>query len=123
MNKELLRMSFLAGLITEGEYKQELKEETNNLLEMLQDYIRAHYTVEEGWGDGVSIAKADMERIKEEIIKIKGEKYFDDLDTFADTNTYNEESGGSNPQILKTLEEYSQKLGFTIRQLNGLPER
>ena len=29
MNKELLRMSFLAGVITEGEYKQELNENSS----------------------------------------------------------------------------------------------
>jgi flagellin-like hook-associated protein FlgL len=117
-----MKSSELKQLIKE-EIKKALKEETNNLLEMLQDYISAHYTVEEGWGVARSTAKTDMERIKEEIIKIKGEEYFDDLNTFADTNTYNEEYGGSNSQIQKTLEEYSQKLGFTIRQLNGLPER
>ena len=45
MNKELLRMSFLAGIITEGEYKQELAGiQLNDINEGKQVGDIYHYT-------------------------------------------------------------------------------
>ena len=91
-----------------------------DLLAMLQDYISADYTADQGYGDGVvEEAEEDKKRIEAEVTKLKGKQYFEDLDYFASQNTYNNEYAGEeeSAEIQSQLEEYAKKLGFTVAQL------
>jgi hypothetical protein len=51
MTQEQLRMQMLAGIITESQYKEMLNE-SENLLSMIEDYVSAHYTSDQGYGKG-----------------------------------------------------------------------
>jgi hypothetical protein len=90
-----------------------------DLLAMLQDYISADYTADQGYGDGVEEAEEDKKRIEAEVTKLKGKSYFEDLDYFASQNTYNNEYAGEeeSAEIQSQLEEYAKKLGFTVAEL------
>jgi hypothetical protein len=98
-----------------------IKEVDNkDLLAMLQDYISADYTADQGYGDGVvEEAEEDKKRIEAEVTKLKGKSYFEDLDYFASQNTYNNEYAGEeeSAEIQSQLEEYAKKLGFTVAEL------
>ena len=108
-------------LLIKEEIKKVLKEESNeDLLSMLQDYITADYTADQGYGDGVvEKAENDKKKIKAEVIKLKGKNYFDMLDLFASQNTYDSEYAGleDSAEIQITLKKCAKKLGFTVDQL------
>jgi hypothetical protein len=75
MTQEQLRMQMLAGIITEGQYKEMLNE-SENLLSMIEDYVSAHYTSDQGYGEGVvEEAEANMKRIEDEVTKMKGAEF------------------------------------------------
>jgi hypothetical protein len=115
-----MKQSELKLLIKE-EIKKVLKEVSNeDLLSMLQDYITADYTADQGYGDGVvEKAENDKKKIKAEVIKLKGKNYFDMLDLFASQNTYDSEYAGpeDSAEIQITLKKCAKKLGFTVDQL------
>jgi hypothetical protein len=115
LSEEFKRMQLLAGLINENQLN-----EAEDLLSMIQDYVSAHYTSDQGYGEGVvEKAEADMEKIKTEVTKMKGAEYFKNLETFAGLVTYDDEYAGreESDEIQPQLEELAQKLGFTIDQL------
>jgi hypothetical protein len=115
MNKHELRQ------IIKEEISKAVNEINNeDLLSMLQDYISADYTADQGYGDGVvEKAEEDKKRIKAEIIKLKGKQYFEDLDYFASQTTYDNEYAGpeESAKIQPQLEKYAKKLGFTVADL------
>jgi len=116
LNKEFHRMRVLAGLINENQLN-----EPENLLSMIEDYISAHYTSDQGYGKGVvEKAEVNMKKIKSEVTKIKGEEYFKNLETFAGLVTYDNEYADQeeSDEIQPQLEELAQKLGFTLDQLS-----
>ena len=77
LNEEFHRMQVLAGLINENQLN-----EPENLLSMIEDYVSANYTSDQGYGEGVvEEAEADMERIEAEVTKMKGAEYFKNLDS------------------------------------------
>ena len=115
LNEEFHRMQVLAGLINENQLN-----ESENLLSMIEDYISAHYTSDQGYGEGVvEEAEANMKRIEDEVTKIKGAEYFKNLETFAGLVTYDNEYADqeASDEIQPQLEELAQKLGFTLDQL------
>jgi len=115
LNEEFHRMQVLAGLINENQLN-----EPENLLSMIEDYISAHYTSDQGYGKGVvEKAEVNMKKIKSEVTKIKGEEYFKNLETFAGLVTYDNEYADQeeSDEIQPQLEELAQKLGFTVDQL------
>ena len=115
LNEEFHRMQVLAGLINENQLN-----ESENLLSMIEDYVSAHYTSDQGYDDGeVEEAEANMKRIKKEVIKDKGAEYFKNLETFAGLVTYDNEYANqeASDEIQPQLEELAQKLGFTLDQL------
>jgi len=114
-----MKKSELRQLIREEISKVMNDVSNEDLLSMLRDYISADYTADQGWGDDVEEAEKDKKRIEEEIIKLKGESYFDALDFFASQNTYNSEYAGpeESAEIQGNLEKYAKKLGFTMDQL------
>jgi hypothetical protein len=115
LNEEFHRMQVLAGLINENQLN-----EPENLLSMIEDYVSANYTSDQGYGEGVvEEAEADMKRIEAEVTKIKGAEYFKNLETFAGLVTYDDEYANQeeSDEIQPQLEELAQKLGFTLDQL------
>ncbi len=98
-------------------------EEYTDLLSMLQDYVSADYTADQGYGDGVvEKAEADKERIEAEVTRMKGAEYFKVLKEFANLVTYDDEYAGAeeSAEIQPLLAELAEKLGFTVDQLKGL---
>jgi len=127
MNKEFLKMQKTAGLITENQFKQ--LNEAEDLLSMLQSYIRFYAMAEEGTGivpgdeidpitkrgkpvHAVDYADAKKEELKNKIINLKEEEYFDALDYFANLETFFGDED--------KMEELADKLGFTSDQLKEL---
>jgi len=117
MNKQELRQ------IIKEEISKAVNEINNkDLLSMLQDYISADYTADQGYDDGeVEKAKKDKKRIEAEITKLKGKQYFEDLDYFASQTTYDNEYAGpeESAEIQPQLEKYAKKLGFTVADLHN----
>ena len=98
-NKEMLRMKKLAGLITESEIKQILKEETVKGTGAVQTFMDAEkLTV-----DGDLLDVNDMAKI---------ESYMDDLRTYRDT-------GSSEPDMGEIDEFISQFIGKNIVDEDG----
>lgn len=92
------------------------------ILKMLQDYISADYTADQGYEDAmVNKAEQDMKRIEAEITKLKGKPYFEALKEFASLTTYDSEFAGAeeSTEIKPKLEKYAEMLGFTIEDLHG----
>ena len=118
ISEEFKRMRKLAGLINENQLN-----EAEDLLPMLQDYVSADYTADQGYGDGVvEEAEQDKKRIEAEVTKMKGVEYFKALKDFANLVTYDAEYAGQeeSDEIQPQLEELAKKLGFTVDQLKGI---
>jgi hypothetical protein len=97
--------------------------EHTDLLSILQDYVSADYTADQGYGDGVvEKAEADKERIEAEVTRMKGAEYFKALKKFANLVTYDDEYAGAeeSAEIQPLLAELAEKLGFTVDQLRGI---
>lgn len=93
-----------------------------DLLAMLQDYISADYTADQGYEDSmVNKAEGDMRRIEAEVTKLKGKPYFEALKEFASLTTYDSEyaGAGESTEIKPKLEKYAKMLGFDIADLHG----
>jgi hypothetical protein len=107
--------------LIQEEVKKVIKEVNDkDLLAMLQDYISADYTADQGYGDGVvEEAEEDKKRIEAEVTKLKGKSYFEDLKEFASLTTYDSEYAGAeeSTEIKPKLEKYAKKLGFTVTEL------
>jgi hypothetical protein len=122
LNEQLARMQKLAGIITENQ--------SNPLLTLINDYVDWTYTADQGYGtvnvDGKEMnrtkyAALQLEKIKPEIIKLKGEQYFEDVEEFASLSTVAEEYSGED--LTDELEAAVSKLGFSLEDLeNNLDE-
>ena len=98
MNKETLRMQFLSGIITEGEYKQKLSEN----IESFEDYISGMFDMSipedtEGSFTGVW-----------EKYEYANPELYDDADEFIRLEQYLKSTGGKatlegNPDIMLEL--------------------
>jgi hypothetical protein len=116
LNEQFTRMQKLAGIITENQ--------SDSLLTLVQDYAGYTYTADQGYGtvnvDGKEMnqtkyAALQLEKIKPEIIKLKGEQYFEDVEEFAELFTVAEEYSGEN--LTDELEAAANKLGFSLEDL------
>ena len=96
--------------------------EHTDLLSMLQDYISADYTADQGWGEDAEQAEEDKKRIEAEVTRMKGAEYFKALKKFANLVTYDNEYAGAeeSAEIQPLLVELAEKLGYTVDQLKGL---
>jgi len=121
-NKTFARMQKLAGIITENQ--------SNSLLNLINDYVDYTITADLGSGmvtvNGTEIpqtkyAELQKEKIKSEIIKLKGEQFFEDLDDFASLKLSSDEYAGED--LTGELEAAVSKLGFSLEDLeNNLGE-
>ena len=114
-----------------GKAKEEVIDEdklnenqSDSLLTLVQDYADYTYTADQGYGtvnvDGKEMnqtkyAALQLEKIKPEIIKLKGEQYFEDVEEFASLLTVAEEYSGEN--LTDELEAAANKLGFSLEDL------
>jgi hypothetical protein len=114
-----------------GKAKEEVIDEdklnenqSDSLLTLVQDYAGYTYTADQGYGtvnvDGKEMnqtkyAALQLEKIKPEIIKLKGEQYFEDVEEFASLFTVAEEYSGEN--LTDELEAAANKLGFSLEDL------
>jgi len=92
------------------------------LLGMLQYYISADYTADQGYGDSVDQAEKEMEMIRAKVIKLKGAPYFDALKDFANLVTYDAEYANTeeSADIQTKLEKLASTLGFSVDQLRDI---
>ena len=92
------------------------------LLPMLQYYVSADYTADQGWGDSVDQAETEMEIIRTKVIKLKGAPYFDALKDFANLVTYDAEYADAeeSDNIQPKLEKLASTLGFSVDQLRDI---
>ena len=116
LNEQFIRMQKLAGIITE--------DQSDSLLTLVQDYADYTYTADQGYGtvnvDGKEMnqtkyAALQLEKIKPEIIKLKGEQYFEDVYDFAQLKAFNDEYSGED--LTDELEAAAIKLGFSLEDL------
>jgi len=116
LNEQLARMQTLAGIITENQ--------SNPLLTLINDYADYTLTADQGYGtvnvDGKEMnqtkyAALQLEKIKPEIIKLKGEQYFEDVYDFAQLKAFNDEYSGED--LTDELEAAAIKLGFSLEDL------
>ena len=122
LNNTFTRMQKLAGIITENQ--------SNSLLNLINDYVDYTITADLGSGmvtvNGTEIpqtkyAELQKEKIKSEIIKLKGEQFFEDLDDFASLKLSSDEYAGED--LTGELEAAVSKLGFSLEDLeNNLGE-
>ena len=97
--------------------------ETEDLLSILQDYVSADYTADQGYGDGVlEKAEEDMKRAEVAITKMKGVEYFKALKEFARLVTYDAEYAGpdESAEIQPELKKLAQELGYTVDELRDI---
>jgi hypothetical protein len=92
------------------------------LLAMLQYYVSADYTADQGWGESADQAEKEMEMIRAKIIKLKGAPYFDALKDFANLVTYDAEYADTeeSADIQPKLEKLANTLGFNLDQLRDI---
>ena len=121
LNEQFTRMQKLAGIITENQIKED---QSDSLLTLVSDYVDWTYTADQGYGtvnvDGKEMnqtkyAALQLEKIKPEIIKLKGEQYFEDVEEFASLSTVAEEYSGED--LTDELEAAALKLGFSLEDL------
>ena len=123
LNEQLTRMQKLAGIITENQINE------NSLLDLINDYVDYTATADQGYGtinvdgkemDKTEYAELQREKIKPEIIKLKGEQYFEDLDNFASLKLSASEY--SDEDLTDELEAAANKLGFSLEDLSESKE-
>jgi hypothetical protein len=116
LNEQFIRMQKLAGIITENQ--------SDSLLTLVQDYADYTLTADQGYGtvnidgeemDQTKYARLQIEKIKPEIIKLKGEQYFEDVHDFAELKVVNDEYSGED--LTDELEAAANKLGFSLEDL------
>jgi hypothetical protein len=121
LNEQFTRMQKLAGIITENQIKED---QSDSLLTLVGDYVDWTYTADQGYGtvnvDGKEMnrtkyAALQLEKIKPEIIKLKGEQYFEDVYDFAQLKAFNDEYSGED--LTDELEAAALKLGFSLEDL------
>jgi hypothetical protein len=100
------------------------EDQSDSLLTLVKDYVDWTYTADQGYGtvnvDGKEMnrtkyAALQLEKIKPEIIKLKGEQYFEDVEEFASLSTVAEEYSGED--LTDELEAAALKLGFSLEDL------
>jgi len=114
-----------------GKAKEEMIDEdklnenqSDSLLTLVQDYADYTYAADQGYGtvnvdgekmDQTKYARLQLEKIKPEIIKLKGEQYFEDVYDFAELKVVNDEY--SDKDLTDELEAAAIKLGFSLEDL------
>ena len=79
MNNEFLKMQKLAGLITEGEYKEKLTEEASNDVE---EYLKHNFKVYLEGGDTFEEEPGETHTFTMEQDEFGNPEYYDDADMF-----------------------------------------
>jgi hypothetical protein len=111
---EVKKLQKLAGLLKESQLN-----ESPELLDMMKEYISNVYTLDQGYDFDRDEVEAEQESIKSQIIKAKGEDYFETLDEFAQASTYSNEYAGPEeaPEVEAKMQQLAKQLGFTVDQL------
>lgn len=111
---EVKRLQQLAGVIKESELN-----ESQELLDLINKYIRNAYTLDQGYDHDANELNAEQESVKSQIKTSKGEAYFKILDAFANAYIYNNEyaSPKESPELQAKMENLAKQLGFTVDQL------
>jgi hypothetical protein len=114
---EVKRWQKLAGILNESQLN-----EAQELLDLMTSYINNVATLDQGYDFDRDEVEAEQESIKSEIIKAKGEAYFEVLDDFAQASIYSDEYAGPEeaPEVEARMEELANQLGFSVNQLKGV---
>lgn len=115
---EIKRMQQLAGLITENQ----INEEDSNILDLINDYKSNAYTLDQGYDFDVDEMEAKQENIKQQIIDLKGEQYFEMVDNLANLTVYLDEYAGPDESIetRQQIKTIADKMGLTPSDLKYL---
>jgi len=115
---EIKRMQQLAGIINENQ----INEEDSNILDLINDYKGNAYALDQGYGFNVDEMEAEQESIKQQIIDLKGEQYFELVNDIADLTVYLDEYAGpdESKEIEGNIKVITNKMGLTPNDLEYL---
>jgi hypothetical protein len=115
---EIKRMQQLAGLITENESN----ESNSTMLDLINDYKSNAYSLDQGYGFDRDEVEAEQENIKQQIIDLKGEQYFEMVDDLANLTVYLDEYAGpdESEETRMQIKTITDKMGLTASDLKYL---
>jgi hypothetical protein len=110
----------LKSFLAEGILLKE--EQEDNLLKLIQEYIANDFTLDQGYGDEVGRAEEAQPILKDKIIQLKGEDYFNKVEKAATILTYEAEYVTSDEadEVEQQIQDVASELGFTPDELKML---
>jgi hypothetical protein len=115
---EIKRMQQLAGLINENQ----INEEDSTILDLINDYKSNAYSLDQGYGFDRDEVEVEQENIKQQIIDLKGEQYFEMVDDLANLTVYLDEYAGpdESKETRMQIKTITDKMGLTPSDLKYL---
>jgi hypothetical protein len=115
---EIKRMQQLAGLINENQ----INEEDSTILDLINDYKSNAYTLDQGYGFDNDEMEVEQENIKQQIVDLKGEQYFEMVDDLANLTVYLNEYAGpdESKETRIQIKTITDKMGLTPSDLKYL---
>jgi hypothetical protein len=115
---EIKRMQQLAGLINENQ----INEEDSTILDLINDYKSNAYALDQGYGFDSDEMEVEQENIKQQIIDLKGEQYFEMVDDLANLTVYLDEYAGpdESKETRIQIKTITDKMGLTPSDLKYL---
>jgi len=94
-----------------------LKEESEDLLTLVQAYISNDYSLDQGYGNSYDKAEQEQPILKSKITQLKGEEYFSKVEEIANLITIEAEYSGED---IPEIEQLATELGFTVDQVKDI---
>ena len=115
---EIKRMQQLAGLINENQ----INEEDSTILDLINDYKSNAYSLDQGYGFDNDEMEVEQENIKQQIVDLKGEQYFEMVDDLANLTVYLDEYAGpdESKETRIQIKTITDKMGLTPSDLKYL---
>jgi len=115
---EIKRMQQLAGLINENQ----INEEDSTILDLINNYKSNAYSLDQGYDFDRDEVEVEQENIKQQIIDLKGEQYFEMVDDLANLTVYLDEYAGpdESKETRIQIKTITDKMGLTPSDLKYL---
>jgi hypothetical protein len=115
---EIKRMQQLAGLINENQ----INEEDSTILDLINNYKSNAYSLDQGYDFDRDEVEVEQENIKQQIIDLKGEQYFEMVDDLANLTVYLDEYAGpdESEETRMQIKTIIDKMGLTPSDLKYL---
>ena len=107
----------------DGEINENESNESNsNILDLINDYKGNAYALDQGYGFDNDEMEAEQENIKQQIIDLKGEQYFEMVDDLANLAVYLDEYAGpdESEETRMQIKTITDKMGLTPSDLKYL---